>query len=107
MRCSDIRMGLAAVTVFLPVVMTAAYGVTKGNDNAQGEATTIAAVRIPIVAAAARPMLNEAPVMLAAAPEMATPTPALAIASDAAPASRGTRTKHQHPAKIHHSHRAG
>ena len=113
MRCSDLRMGLAAVTVFLPVVLTAAYGITKGDNAAAENQTTVAAQALQPVAALARPSAAPVapvvivPLTLTAASDVATATPVAATDAASATTLHEAHATHHHPAKGHHPHRAG
>ena len=111
MRCSDLRMGLAAVTVFLPVVLTAAYGVTRGDNPAEEAAAVAVPTLRPFVALEEPPVALKAatpvaPLTLTAASEVATATPAVA-ATEAASPLREAHAKRHHWAKERHPHHAG
>jgi len=105
LRFHAIRMGLCAVATFLPVVLTAAYGITLENGT-RPDAPTVGAVLppvAPVVLAQPPATLAALPVTLAAAPESLA-IPAIAITAHAAP-RREAHARHHHPKKP--SHRAG
>jgi len=97
LRHHDLRMGLCAVAAFLPVVLTAAYGITLENGVHQ-EAPMLAAEALPPVAPVA---LAQPPVTLAALPvALATDPPSLAIPVVASsPAHHEAHAGPHHPKK--------
>lgn len=104
MRFHDLRMSLCAVAAFLPVVLTAAYGITLENGT-RPEGPTVATEALPAVepVALAQPpvILAALPVTLAAAPPSLA-IPAVATTGPSAP-HREAHAGHHHPKKPHHA----
>ncbi len=104
MRFHAIRMGLCAVAAFLPVVLTAAYGITLENGKHEDAPMVVAETLPPVepVALAQPPAtLAALPVTLAAAPQpLAIPAAATAPSAPRHEAHAGHHNSKKRP---HHA----
>ena len=105
MRFHAVRMGLCAVAAFLPVVLTAAWGITLENGKRE-EAPMVAAGTLPPVepVALAQPPVTLAtlPVTLAAAPQSLA-IPAAANTAPSAPRPEAPAGHHYPKKRPHHA----